>query len=594
MTSNEPPKESLRDRISYRLSTGRDGKFMDADEQHTRNVSWIFYGIIVAIVVVIVGGLLYGFWESNLKPAATVNGRDISRAELADRQQLKDFRAARFQAEAQAALAAGEIDATLANTRFGVAESLASSGNDGTDASELAGLVLREQLAAEEGVALTEEELEAAVAADGAAPESRLADILIVLTPEQGQGLGSSEEGIADARERALAAMAELGPEADLEALAETYGPAEFQSFYVWEGSTSVPEFEAAVFAAEEGDVIEPVAMATGQQLVAYVGTIVPEMPDEGFVAAVNDEVGEAAHRRNVELEAISDKLEQHITDEALEAEYEQVRLGEIFIERNPVTADDDAGEARASHIIYAPETPLDEEGNPTDVAELPADDPAWAAAEAEAQAAFDELTAIADAEARKAAFAERAMAESDGPSAPEGGDLGWFPQEGVMVPEFSAPIWENIDPQSGDVLGPVRTEFGWHVILFDEFRSSLNARVREVERALEEEGADFEAVAAEYTEDPDGPAAEWWVIDNLDEALIAQLDTLDVGDIAEPVDEGDGFYFYQLQEQDTRPLNEDDAALVRQNAFADWYDLNLFSAQDEGRFSVDDSLYEE
>lgn len=594
MTSNEPPKESLRDRISHRLSTDKDGKFIDADAQHTRNISWIFYGVIVIIVVVIVGGLAYGFWESNLKPAATVNGTDISRGELADRQQLKQFRAARFQAEAQAALAAGEIDATLANTRFGVAESLGPSGNDGTDAAELAGLVLRSQLAEEEGVELTEEELAAAVAEDGAAPESRWADLLIVLTPEQAQGLGSSEEGIADARARAAAAASELGPEADLEALAETYGPAEIQSFYVWEGSTTVPQFEAAIFAAEEGDVIEPVGMPTGQQLVAYVGTVVPGMPDEGFLEAVNDEVGESVHRRNVELEALSEKLEQHITDEALAAEYEQVRLGEIFVARNQLTADDDAGEARASHIIYAPETPLDEEGNPTDVAELPADDPAWDAAEVEARAAFDELSAIDDPEARTEAFAERAMTESDGPSADEGGDLGWFPEEGVMVPEFTAPIWENIDPQSGDVLGPVRTQFGWHVILFDQFRSSLNARVREVERALAEEGGDFDTVAAEFTEDPDGPVADWWVVENLDEALLAELETMDIGDVTSATDEGDGFYFYQLQEQDTRPLNEDDAELVRQNAFADWYDLNQFAAEDEGRFSVDDALYQQ
>ncbi|MEX1296515.1 MAG: peptidylprolyl isomerase, partial [Candidatus Limnocylindrales bacterium] len=433
-----------------------------------------------------------------------------------------------------------------------------------------------------------------AVAADGTAPESRWVDVLIVLTPEQAQNMGSSEEGIADAVERAAAAAAEMGPDADLEALAETYGPADAQSFYLWEGSTTVPEFEAAVFAADEGDVVEPVSLASGEQLVAYVRNVVPEQPDEGFVEAVNDEVGESVHRRNVELEAISEKLEQHITDEALAAEYEQVRLGEIFIARNPVTTDDDAGEARASHIIYAPETPLDEEGEPTDVADLPADDPAWDAAEAEAQAAFDELSAIEDPEERGEAFAERAMAESDGPSAPEGGDLGWFPQEGVMLSEFTEPIWANTDPQTNDVLGPVRTEFGWHVIMFHEFRSSLNARVREVERALEAEGADFETVAAEYTEDPDGPTVEWWVIENLDDALIETLDTMDIGDVTEPIDEGDGYYIYQLQEQDTRPLSDDDAELVRQNAFADWYDLQLFAAEDEGRFSVDESLFEQ
>ena len=599
MTStNEPPKESLRDRVSHRLSTGKDGKLIDADAQHTRNVSWIFYGLIVVVVVVIVGGLAYGFYESNLKPAATVDGTDISRSDLSDRQKLEDFRAARFEAEARVALTAGLIDATLADTRFGVAASLASdksvSGVDGNDASELAGLVFREQLAADEGVELTEEELEAAIAADGTAPASRWADVLIVLTPEQAEGFGSSEEGIADAQERAAAAAAEMGPDADLDALAETYSPAQVQSFYVWEGSTSAPEFEAAVLAASEGDVLDPIGQPTGEQLVAYIGTGAPEMPDEGFVEAVNSEVGEDVHRRNVELEALSEKLEEHITEQALAAEYEQALLGEIQVARNPFTADDDAGEARASHIIYTPETPLDEEGNPTAAADLPADDPAWDEAEALAQAAFAELSAIEDPDERAEAFAERAIAESDGPSAPEGGDLGWFPEEGVMVPEFTEAIWGNIDAQANDVLGPVQTEFGWHVIMFHEFRSSLNARTREVERALAEEGADFEVIAAEYTEDPDGPVTEWWVVENLDGALIEQLQTMDVGDVAPATDEGDGYYFYQLQEMDTRPLDEADATLVEANAFADWFELQLLNAEDEGRFTVDDALYEQ
>ena len=50
------------------------------------------------------------------------------------------------------------------------------------------------------------------------------------------------------------------------------------------------------------------------------------------------------------------------------------------------------------------------------------------AAAAAEAQTAFDELSAIEDAEERAAAFAERATAESDGPSGPDGGELQALP----------------------------------------------------------------------------------------------------------------------------------------------------------------------
>ena len=65
----------------------------------------------MVIVVVIVGGLLYGFWESNLKPVASVDGTDITRSQLDDRKKLEDFRASRLQAQTTTALAARDIAA---------------------------------------------------------------------------------------------------------------------------------------------------------------------------------------------------------------------------------------------------------------------------------------------------------------------------------------------------------------------------------------------------------------------------------------------------------------------------------------------------
>lgn len=57
--------------------------------------------------------------------------------------------------------------------------------------------------------------------------------------------------------------------------------------------------------------------------------------------------------------------------------------------------------------------------------------------------------------------FAELAIELSTGPSGPDGGDLG-CQFEGTFVPEFEAAAYEG-DP--GDVVGPVQTQFGWHLI---------------------------------------------------------------------------------------------------------------------------------
>jgi len=68
--------------------------------------------------------------------------------------------------------------------------------------------------------------------------------------------------------------------------------------------------------------------------------------------------------------------------------------------------------------------------------------------------------------EARKpgAAFVELARDNSDGPSAPNGGDLGYF-QEGAMVPKFNDFAFGN----RVGAIGMVETDFGFHVIKVDD-----------------------------------------------------------------------------------------------------------------------------
>ncbi len=57
--------------------------------------------------------------------------------------------------------------------------------------------------------------------------------------------------------------------------------------------------------------------------------------------------------------------------------------------------------------------------------------------------------------------FAEMARKYSDCPSAKNKGDLGWF-GKGRMVPEFERAAF---DGEKGKVVGPVKTDFGYHLI---------------------------------------------------------------------------------------------------------------------------------
>ena len=57
--------------------------------------------------------------------------------------------------------------------------------------------------------------------------------------------------------------------------------------------------------------------------------------------------------------------------------------------------------------------------------------------------------------------FEELAKEKSLCPSGKRGGSLGWFGR-GMMVPEFEKACFSG---KKGDIVGPVKTQFGYHLI---------------------------------------------------------------------------------------------------------------------------------
>jgi parvulin-like peptidyl-prolyl isomerase len=79
-------------------------------------------------------------------------------------------------------------------------------------------------------------------------------------------------------------------------------------------------------------------------------------------------------------------------------------------------------------------------------------------------EAKLEQLKAQIDAGER--AFDDVAREYSTCPSSNRGGDLGEF-RQGMMVPEFDRAVFAE-GLQLGSVLGPIRTQFGWHLIKVD------------------------------------------------------------------------------------------------------------------------------
>ncbi len=98
-------------------------------------------------------------------------------------------------------------------------------------------------------------------------------------------------------------------------------------------------------------------------------------------------------------------------------------------------------------------------------------------------EAELEANTLLAEALKPGTVFSELARDNSDGPSAPKGGDLGYF-EEGVMTPKFNDFVFGN---ETGHI-GLVETEFGYHIVRVDDKRDLVQIAIltREIEPSEE------------------------------------------------------------------------------------------------------------
>jgi hypothetical protein len=113
--------------------------------------------------------------------------------------------------------------------------------------------------------------------------------------------------------------------------------------------------------------------------------------------------------------------------------------------------------EVRARHILFRAEKPADE-----------------AAAKAKADKIAPSLNAKN--------FAAKAKELTEDPSGKSnGGDLGWF-SKGRMVPEFEEAAFKA---KVGDVLGPIKTSFGYHMLLVEGRKGEEKRTLDQVKEEL-------------------------------------------------------------------------------------------------------------
>ena len=199
----------------------------------------------------------------------------------------------------------------------------------------------------------------------------------------------------------------------------------------------------------------------------------------------------------------------------------------------------------------------------------MPADDPAWTAAETAARATYDKL------KADPSQFDAIARAESDeGAARTSGGKLPYFAPVDAIDPEFAAAIFKGGFAE-GQLLEPVKSAFGWHLIQVLHYPTDAQWAAKL--RAAIDGGKLTFAVAARDNSDAaeaaDGGDLGWIGKGQLSEDIEKAIFAAPVGKVSEPlVIPTDGMYVFLVSKEETREPDAEQKATLEGTAFSIWY----------------------
>jgi parvulin-like peptidyl-prolyl isomerase len=127
---------------------------------------------------------------------------------------------------------------------------------------------------------------------------------------------------------------------------------------------------------------------------------------------------------------------------------------------------------------------------------------------------------------------------------------------------------------------GAIEQVHAWEIRIASGSGSA--ARVKAVQEALMQPGADFAALARVNSDAPgadSGGDMGWIAPDQLSPPVQAVLFGLRVGEVSRPVTEADGTWLYMVSERAERPVDATQLAALRESAFTNWYEAQLARA---------------
>ena len=428
----------------------------DDRERRTMLLNIGFGLTIVAALLLLLIAWGVSWYNDHLSAAGTVNGQTITKDAWSKQVAINEFRADYQQRRIRTLLAAGQISAADAESRNAFLDQRLQQV-DSLSLEQLVDGTIQAELAPSQGVTVTPADIDAALTEEATTPELRHA-WMIAVEPELADGASEpTDEAIAAARAKADKALADLKAGKDWETVAKAVSTDASKDQagdlgFIDENAALDAAFLAGLMAAAKDAPTEVVEGADGIFRIGRVTEIVAPVVDTTLAGQIAD--------AGIGIDDFRAALGRDVTRTKLER-------------RDPRRAPGPGPAARGVRDLHAgrfqrdgpdrdpgpPHPLLAQRRRRGRTAPVPDDDPAWAKAEAEAKATWEKL------KTDPSQFDSIARAESDEDSAvTTGGKLPYFSTDDQLDQDFAAAIFKP-GLQPGQLLDPVKTEFGWHVI---------------------------------------------------------------------------------------------------------------------------------
>lgn len=530
------------------------------------------FGLATAAAVLILVGVGVVTWYSqHLAAAASVDGQTITRDDFSERASVELWRLQQQVDRVNAALAAGRLTSAQQQAQLQAIQSQAASDT-------LAPLVIerlidsriQSRLATEEGIAITPEQIDARIIEEATTLEERHAWIIAVKPVIDADATEPTAEQKTAAKAIADQALKDVtsGTKTweDVAKAVSTDSSKTLGGDLGWINVEAAEDqaFLDAIFAAEANKPTAVIESEDGIYQIGRVTEISPATVDQAWEQKLAEtEIKLETYRKVIESELVREALEDKVVA-AAKAATKQRHVRELAIQAPETPPTDKAVKVR--HILYSPNDDAQA------AAELPEDDAAWTVAKLAAEA--DLATLKADPSKFDAIAREKSDDESAVGEAGNGGKLPYVDADGRFVSAFADAVLDKPELKAGDLVGPVRSEFGWHLIQVMYRPPDIDEINRLREQAAG--GTDFATLARDYSDGPEAGKGgdKGWVGEGLiDARLLRAINEAPVGGLSAVVEiENAGVFLYQVVEERTQAPDADQIETIEANAFQNWY----------------------